>query len=67
MEGFLLPDYFHLRHLAESVLRRWLDQGLLRAPSHIVEGFENAPQALLDLLAGVNRGKVMVRICGAAK
>jgi NADPH-dependent curcumin reductase CurA len=62
MEGFLVSDYFHLRSSAEKVLREWLATGQLKAPVHLVEGFDKTPRALIDLLAGVNRGKVMVRI-----
>jgi len=62
MEGFLVSDFFHLRSSAEKVLRDWIAAGRLMAPLHLVEGFDKTPQALIDLLAGINRGKVMVRI-----
>jgi NADPH-dependent curcumin reductase CurA len=62
MEGFLVSDFLHLRSSAEKVLRDWIATGRLKAPLHLLEGFDKTPQALIDLLAGINRGKVMVRI-----
>ncbi len=62
MEGFLVLD--HMDRLSEALgdLSAWLRDGRLRYREDIVDGLENAPAALLRLLAGGNKGKMMLRI-----
>ncbi len=62
MEGFIVMDYDHQRRDAEAALTRWLDSGQLKAPVQVSDGLEQAPQALVDLLAGRNFGKAAVRV-----
>jgi NADPH-dependent curcumin reductase CurA len=62
MEGFVVMDFYGRRGQAEAALARWLDEGKLKAPVDIVEGFENMPSALAGMFAGKNRGKLMVRV-----
>jgi len=62
MEGFIVMDYYNRRRAAEASLSDWLKSGALKAPVDVVEGLEHAPQALVDLLGGRNRGKMMVRV-----
>jgi len=62
MEGFLVMDFYKQRKAAERTLSNWIRHGQLNPCMDIVEGLENAPKALIDLLHGTNRGKMMVRI-----
>jgi len=62
MEGFLVMDFASEDRKAETDLRRWIGEGKLKVVEDIVEGLENAPAALIGLLAGDNRGKRMVRV-----
>lgn len=62
MEGFVVLDYAHRLPAAETTLARWLDDGRIVAPTHVVRGLAQAPQALVDLLAGVNVGKMMIEV-----
>jgi len=62
MEGFVVMDFYNRRSQAEAALGRWLDEGTLKAPVDIVEGFEQMPAALAGMFAGKNRGKLMVRV-----
>lgn len=62
MEGFVVMDFYNRRAQAEAALARWLDDGRLKAPVHIVEGFDAMPGALAAMFAGKNRGKMMVRV-----
>lgn len=62
MEGFLFGDNRNRFPEAESVLLGWICDGRMKSRNYVVEGFENAPKALIDLLAGRNSGKVLVRI-----
>lgn len=68
-EGALAAEHFAWRVTprpraapAEAQLARWLDEGKLKAPVHVFEGLENAPQALLGPLSGINLGKTIVRL-----
>lgn len=62
MEGFIVMDFYQRRAHAEAQLARWLEEGKLKAPVDVVEGFESMPKALEGLFAGKNKGKLMVRV-----
>jgi NADPH-dependent curcumin reductase CurA len=62
MEGFIVMDFASEEAKAEADLHRWVAEGKLKVVEDIVEGLENAPAALIGLLAGNNRGKRMVRV-----
>ena len=62
LEGFILYDFMHRADEAVRDLRRWVEQGTLKAPEDIVHGLENAPAGLVGLLAGENVGKRMVKV-----
>jgi hypothetical protein len=62
MEGFIVFDHYAKRKPAEAVLLNLIHSGALKAPMQIVEGLQNAPQALIDLLKGRHRGKMMIRV-----
>lgn len=62
MEGFIALDYPEHEEQAEKDLSQWVSQGLLVMPEDIVDGLEKAPDALIGLLNGDNRGKRMVRV-----
>jgi NADPH-dependent curcumin reductase CurA len=62
MKGFIVTDY--ASRFAEGVMQlgSLLAQGKLKYPEHIVEGFENTPQAFLGLFTGDNLGKQLVKV-----
>ncbi|HUJ85793.1 MAG TPA: NADP-dependent oxidoreductase [Burkholderiales bacterium] len=62
MEGFIVMDFAAEDAKAEAELRRWVAEGRIKVVDDIVDGLENAPAALVGLLAGENRGKRMVRV-----
>jgi NADPH-dependent curcumin reductase CurA len=62
MEGFIFSDFETRRAPAEEALQRWLADGLLKSYVHWTDGFEQVPQALVDMLAGGNIGKAAVRL-----
>jgi NADPH-dependent curcumin reductase CurA len=62
MEGFVVTDFFDQRAEAERRLKHWLDQGRIKAIVDVVDGLEKAPEALMGLFEGRNRGKMAVRI-----
>ena len=62
MEGFLVLDY--LDRFPEAVLQlvQWVSEGRIKWRDHVVDGLEQAPQALNMLFTGENTGKLMVRV-----
>jgi len=61
MQGFVLLDYMPRWEQGSAELTRWVVEGKLRYREEVVEGLQNAPEALMRLFAGDNRGKMMVR------
>jgi NADPH-dependent curcumin reductase CurA len=53
---------FGERDKAVAELQAWVRAGKLKVEEDVVEGLENAPQGLIGLLAGENRGKRMVKV-----
>ena len=62
MRGMLVRDHFNLRPQFVAEVAPLLASGKLKYSETIVDGIENAPQAFLDLLAGANTGKMLVRV-----
>jgi hypothetical protein len=62
MDGFIVLDHFATRAEAERRLVEWIGRGQLKAVVDLHDGLERAPEALIGLLAGANRGKVIVNL-----
>ncbi len=62
MEGFIVMDFHKEDARAIEDLSGWVAGGEIKVVNDIVDGIENAPAALIGLLAGNNRGKRMVRV-----
>ena len=62
MEGFIVLDYLRRAGEAISDLAGWIGDGELTYKTHVVDGLDNAPQALNTLFTGENTGKAMVRL-----
>jgi len=62
MQGFIVFNYQDKYAEAISHLAQWLKEGKLISTETIVEGFENTPQAFIDLFEGKNKGKMIVKI-----
>jgi len=62
MEGFIVLDYADRFGEAQLELVTWAMEGRIKAPAHIVDGLEHAPDALNLLFTGGNTGKVIVRL-----
>ena len=46
---------------------QWVKEGRVKYREDIVDGFENAPRALIGLLRGENFGKLVVRVAERSK
>jgi NADPH-dependent curcumin reductase CurA len=53
---------FKQREQAFADPQAWVAAGKLKVEKDIIDGLDNAPQALIGLLAGENRGKRMVKM-----
>ncbi|HUE39199.1 MAG TPA: NADP-dependent oxidoreductase [Candidatus Binatia bacterium] len=62
MEGFLVTDYAARFGEAVGDLAGWAAAGKLRDRVDVVDGLENAPDALRRLFTGENLGKQLVRV-----
>jgi hypothetical protein len=62
MQGFIIGNYSGKFPEAFGQLSSWLKEGKLTYTETIVEGFENIPQAFIDLFDGKNKGKMIVKI-----
>lgn len=62
MEGFIVTDFAKDDAKAVRALQHWVSTGQIKVFEDVVDGLENAPSALIGLLAGDNKGKRMVRV-----
>ena len=62
MRGFIVSDFSGKFPEAIQLLARWLKEGKLTYAETIVDGFDNIPQAFIDLFEGKNEGKMIVKI-----
>lgn len=62
MQGFIVSNYADKFPEAMQHLAGWLAEGKLKYTETIVEGFDNIPNAFIDLFEGKNKGKMIVKI-----
>jgi NADPH-dependent curcumin reductase CurA len=62
MQGFIVSNYADKFPEAIQHLSGWLAEGKLTYIETIVDGFDNIPNAFIDLFDGKNKGKMVVKI-----
>nr|WP_294899210.1 NADP-dependent oxidoreductase [uncultured Pedobacter sp.] len=62
MQGFIVGNYAEKFPEAIKQLSQWLKEGKLKYAETIVDGFDNIPQAFIDLFDGKNEGKMIVKV-----
>ena len=62
MQGFIARDYQDDFNKIVPQLASWLQKDKLTYEETIVDGFENIPQAFIDLFDGKNKGKMVVKV-----
>jgi len=62
MEGFIILDFIPRFPEAQAQMAAWIAEGKIQYATHVVEGLENAPDALNLLFTGGNTGKVIVKV-----
>lgn len=62
MQGFLFTRFLTKWFDGIGQMKMWTEQGKLKYRETITNGFENMPQALIDMLDGKNYGKAVVKV-----
>ncbi len=62
-EGFLVYNFAERFPEGVAQMAKWMKEGKIKYRETIVEGFENAPRALIGVLSGDNTGKMIVQMC----
>jgi NADPH-dependent curcumin reductase CurA len=62
MQGFIVSNYADKFPEAMEALTSWFKEGKLQYTETVVEGFDQIPQAFIDLFEGKNEGKMVVKI-----
>lgn len=62
MQGFIVSNYADKFPEALKQLSEWLQEGKLTYIETVVNGFDQIPQAFIDLFEGKNKGKMIVKI-----
>lgn len=62
MQGFIVSNYAEIFPEAMKQLSTWLSEGKLTYTETVVEGFDQIPNAFMDLFEGKNKGKMVVKV-----
>ena len=62
MKGFVVYEFFDMRDQFLADMRQWIAEGKMKYQETIMQGIENAPNAMIGLLQGENSGKMLVQI-----
>ena len=62
IQGFLMPEYERDYPEADARLAGWVRAGRITPTADVLEGFEQAPAALMRLFAGRNIGKQLLKV-----
>jgi len=62
LRGFIVFDHMDLRPQFEAEVGQWLAEGKIVWRDTMVEGIDNAVNGFLDLMAGANTGKMLIRL-----
>jgi NADPH-dependent curcumin reductase CurA len=62
LRGFTAADFMDLRPQFLSDMAGWLREGRIKTHETVYQGIDQAPAAMIDLMKGVNLGKMLVRL-----
>ena len=62
MEGFVASDFPHLNAAYVADMTGWLKSGKIKYQETVLDGFDRGPEGLIGLFAGMNNGKMIIRL-----
>lgn len=62
MEGFIVHRWANRWMEGVNQMLQWIKDGKIKFQETVTEGFENMPQAFMDMLNGKNTGKAVVKV-----
>jgi NADPH-dependent curcumin reductase CurA len=62
MQGFIVMDFINMREQFLTEMSQWVTDGKIKWEQTVENGIENAPEAFLNLFAGANTGKMLVKL-----
>jgi NADPH-dependent curcumin reductase CurA len=62
MQGFIVFDFLDMRDQFRTDMTQWVKEGRIKWQETVENGIANAPKAFLDLFAGANTGKMLVKL-----
>jgi NADPH-dependent curcumin reductase CurA len=62
-EGFLVYNFAERFPEGIAQMAKWIREEKIKYRETVIEGFENAPRALIGVLSGNNTGKMLVKMC----
>ena len=62
MKGFVVYEFEEMRDQFLSDMRGWISEGKIKYRETIMQGIDQAPNALIGLLEGANTGKMLVQL-----
>jgi NADPH-dependent curcumin reductase CurA len=60
MIGFTVDHYADQFPKMEEDISRWIKEGTINLPEHVIEGVDNFPKAIVTLMSGGHMGKLLV-------
>src|SRR5262249_9517655 len=62
MKGFVVYEFEPMRAQFLADMKQWLREGRMKYRVTVMEGIEQAPDALIGLFTGLNTGKMLVKL-----
>ena len=62
LRGFTAADFMDMREQFNSDMAAWVSEGRIKHHETIYDGIGNAAAAMIDLMAGANLGKMLVKL-----
>lgn len=62
LQGFIASNHLDLWPDFQRDMKQWITDGRIKWKETVVEGLENSPKAFLDIFAGANAGKMLVKL-----
>jgi NADPH-dependent curcumin reductase CurA len=61
VEGFIVTRWMERWGEGIAQMAQWLQEGKMTYREDVLQGFENIPQAFIDMLRGKNTGKMLIQ------